>query len=1210
MAITKSDIKLLESQELSDAITGGGLMTQNEVVDGSINNLFADISRLDRTTGRVSLRKAFAAVQTADSAEYFGSHAIIAAPATDAAVDVTMFSTSDDTDKRPSAQAEIESYVIQSTAIQQNLFGVHPAGISQITLISIVGQSKLIIGETYKLVEDFELAGEFGQFVKISGITITTTVFTDSLGSYSLDLIVLDITEPLLSTFHGGVQDRYTVYRDASTTVFSTTSSAASRYYGIRPVSASSAALDTTINVNSIFAQVTPAAQSESILADAIVGGELVRPVQSGNTAFGVRINYDLIADGVTQFSLGSGVIKGSVVVSGHVSATENDDGTFSITSNTGNWVRSITIDYVAGVVSLVGNTTITLASQLYATFTFKPATAISDVSDTAAIDVTTGTRALNYVKTLNPIPAPFTLYIDYMAQGNWIRLSDINGDGILGSETTGVGAGTVNFTTGTVSVTLGALPDVGSKILFGWGGTQHYEIRSDAEVKESYIEHTVPEAAIVPLSLTITWMSGGVTKTATDDGLGAISGDATGGVIYSTGEVGFLPATLPDPNATITYDYDYGVVEQEVFTPTRDGAGNITLNMTNASAIKPNSVEVTFDLTTVDRTHTNIVKVRWDVSEGISRYDIDRTSSASTTRANVSIIDDGAGSFGYDTSSSITYTANGVIIISPQLNINHTSYSPLPSYKNWSTSSTLDYFVDASTVTVNYILDSATPTTAQSTIPSPSLLIYLCPTVENKVIPKSMRFTLSEHTYIDRLGSVYRYPTSDTSGAGTLSGTIDYASSLVTLTDWGIYVNGWGTPQPGTSTIAVQSLLTQYGDWTNYETLFRTAGAPLRPASFFVSANKASDGTLMSDSADQNGILYTADLAGTIDVNNGIARIRYGRLVTAAGNETQDWYDILNLEYDEYGALTGEVWQPEYVVPNSSIYNAVIFSSIPVDASIVGINPARLPSDGRVPIFNKGGVVVIHETESESMPVGLIAAQSVVLTNTDYSLIELYDQDKKQVDFLLYTVDLATSTVTMASPLDLSAYSEPLVAYKRLEDMKVLSDVQINGELSLTSQLSNAYTPAAFVSSALLFGDLASRYNTLFDQATWTGVFSDELIGTQANGTYNDLSFPLLIQNDSAIKERWALQFTSSTGFNIIGEKVGIIGTGTIASNVAPINIISGLPYFTLDFNGFGAGWSTGNAIRFNTTAANSPIWFNRTTMPSNDTLDPTDAS
>jgi hypothetical protein len=195
-----------------------------------------------------------------------------------------------------------------------------------------------------------------------------------------------------------------------------------------------------------------------------------------------------------------------------------------------------------------------------------------------------------------------------------------------------------------------------------------------------------------------------------------------------------------------------------------------------------------------------------------------------------------------------------------------------------------------------------------------------------------------------------------------------------------------------------------------------------------------------------------------------------------------------------------------------------------------------------------------------------------------------------------------------MASPLDLSAYSEPLVAYKRLEDMKVLSDVQINGELSLTSQLSNAYTPAAFVSSALLFGDLASRYNTLFDQATWTGVFSDELIGTQANGTYNDLSFPLLIQNDSAIKERWALQFTSSTGFNIIGEKVGIIGTGTIASNVAPINIISGLPYFTLDFNGFGAGWSTGNAIRFNTTAANSPIWFNRTTMPSNDTLDPTD--
>ena len=64
MPILDGDIKLLASQVLDDVPEGGGMATGNEIVDGVSNNLFNDISELDRTYGKISLRKVFPAVTT------------------------------------------------------------------------------------------------------------------------------------------------------------------------------------------------------------------------------------------------------------------------------------------------------------------------------------------------------------------------------------------------------------------------------------------------------------------------------------------------------------------------------------------------------------------------------------------------------------------------------------------------------------------------------------------------------------------------------------------------------------------------------------------------------------------------------------------------------------------------------------------------------------------------------------------------------------------------------------------------------------------------------------------------------------------------------------------------------------------------------------------------------------------------------------------
>jgi len=103
MAITATDIKLMQSERLTDNADGGGRMSGNEVVDGVSNNLFPDISSLDRVYGRVSLRKAFAAVLTNDTDMLLGGHAIIQSLPADANVSVLIFQTGSHTDERAAA---------------------------------------------------------------------------------------------------------------------------------------------------------------------------------------------------------------------------------------------------------------------------------------------------------------------------------------------------------------------------------------------------------------------------------------------------------------------------------------------------------------------------------------------------------------------------------------------------------------------------------------------------------------------------------------------------------------------------------------------------------------------------------------------------------------------------------------------------------------------------------------------------------------------------------------------------------------------------------------------------------------------------------------------------------------------------------------------------------------------------------------------------
>src|SRR5690606_7942381 len=195
---------------------------------------------------------------------------------------------------------------------------------------------------------------------------------------------------------------------------------------------------------------------------------------------------------------------------------------------------------------------------------------------------------------------------------------------------------------------------------------------------------------------------------------------------------------------------------------------------------------------------------------------------------------------------------------------------------------------------------------------------------------------------------------------------------------------------------------------------------------------------------------------------------------------------------------------------------------------------------------------------------------------------------------------------VTLADPLDLTGYVQPLRVVHRIEDMSIATDVQITGYLNLQRALSHDFPLGTLVSSALIVGDMQARYANLFEQTTWTSVWSNTLIGSAPSGQFNDTLYPIAVTNRGTITERWALIFTSTTAFRVVGEFSGEIAQGNTATTCAPVNPNTGVAYFTINPLGWGAGgWAVGNVLRFNTVGADFPLWIARTVLQAEATGD-----
>lgn len=527
---------------------------------------------------------------------------------------------------------------------------------------------------------------------------------------------------------------------------------------------------------------------------------------------------------------------------------------------------------------------------------------------------------------------------------------------------------------------------------------------------------------------------------------------------------------------------------------------------------------------------------------------------------------------------------ANGVIR-------NHLfTWDDLPSKVGYSACLQKYSIYQSQTVTgVKYALSSAveTPTTYVHTVAGITLNVPVPPTYSLDEVT----FNINDTLCVTQGTDIVSNPDPST-GVGTVVGTIEPVTGTVTLTEVQI-------SEPITVQNLTVAISPPASSATCHNITIRTASSPLRPGSFSVSWTSPSPANTSvelhhSATADLDGYINTSDVLGVVDYANGVVQLWFVTdYVRSIGGDfpTSD-FSFLGIP----GVTTKKSWM---AYTSTLRYNAVAYSYLPLDADLLGIDPVRLPSDGRVPIFRPGGFVVVGHTGEIEATVS--NGQTINCARERLSRVRVIGDDGVVIN-TGYTTNLNAGTVTFS---DVSGYSQPVKIQHRIEDMMMASDVQINGQLTFTRPLTHDYPLGSYVSSALVVNDLRARVSVIFDQATWNGsTWADSVSGSAAVATFNDAQFPITVTNRGALTERWLVQFTNTTAFNVIGENVGVIASGNINANCAPINPATGVPYFTIPALGWGAGWSTGNVLRFNTIGSIFPIWCVRTIQQGPETV------
>jgi hypothetical protein len=1181
MPIQSGDVKLLKSAVMADVPEGGGAPTGNAIPDGVSNAIFPDISELDRAGGRVNLRKTFVSIQTDDQDLYFGGNVIVAEPPQDPRVAITLFSNGLTFDDRDEASSRIESYLNKGPEWAGFLYENHLQGQRVVQLFQRPNSELPNVGQTLVLVQNEGTGTEKEQYIRATSVSSEERLFYDPVTQqdYKAWIVTVDLSDSLRFDFTGTSANRPFTRATNATRTRDTVVADAGTYVGVVPLTQQAVLGDFTVKGSSIYTQLVPSAQTETPISDVRSNGLSAALVSTGDP---VTLSLSLGFTTTQNMFVGGPIYPASLTIT-RSGVTVTDSGGLLISGG----IEVGQVDYDNGILSLSQNVFGTSSGTHSVTFT--PATIPDLISDQRAIRITPENQSLSYVFTLDVVPARRTLSISYLAQGRWYVLRD-DGSGALKGIDSAYGIGTLNYSTGSVVATLGALPDIGSALviqsfseslnepssnttLFN-GGKVYAPINTNGDQSEEKGSKPIRIGSVI-----VQWNDGTV-RTATDNGFGQLQGDATGSVDYSDGVIRISPNALPPAGTVFLIDVDGS--EGETAPGISLSNGNI-----GSTNIAPGTVSFPVSAT-IDYSYS---------------YGFPSKPSFSTKTVTLLISDNGAGGLrfrdpgnnNFISCGTINY-ATGVINVSPahglsRFDVNGPQVTVTNTYSGTTSSWTLRW--DSVTSGVRAL--GITSTTATVTYSSTAAGTDSISVTVNQYVARTLMvpnytlrgasFGVGSMRYLQLADNTLVRDPSPTSGGGTPSGSVSPALGVAFLSHWPTgaaptILNWRGMIVP--PTVGVEA------PFTSFESIFRTAATPIRSGSMSV-LGTMQDGTTFNVTAGVDGKIDGTRVKGRVDYEYGLVELYF---VNPSGDPS------LNVDLSHLGIAGLTNIPRDLVMLNSVRYNAVSFSYLPIDAELLGIDPVRLPSDGRVPIFRPGGFGVVGHTGEITATVS--NAQTINCGRVRLSRVRVIGDDGIVIN-TGYTADLEAGTVTFTN---VAGYSQPVTIQHRIEDMAVIRQTDINGEVTFTRPMTHTYpVPGSYLSSALIAGDLFARVPLVFDQSTWNGTFSDTP-GTAATATFNNTTYPITVTNRGAITEKWVAQFTNSTSFNIIGENVGVIATGSTGADCAPVNPNTGVPYFTIPALGWGTGWATGNVLRFNTIGAMFPVWVVRTVQQGPETV------
>ncbi|WP_315077083.1 hypothetical protein [Acinetobacter guillouiae] len=598
MPIETKDLVIYEPERLTDNDDGGGKYNGKIIVDGLSNNLFDDISELDRTMGNVSLRKIFPAVTTADTDKLMGATVFVSELPKDPNVSALLFSTKSWTDQRKSAQNRIENYLAKGGQMAGIPLDTHYQGMKILQAVMFPQEVESSIGDTIALVSNEGSTFQHEQYVRITKVETRTAVMMVDGKQVEYKVATYSLNDPLDQDYVGLSIKQWISNEKSQTIIRETIVADTGLYYSSKKLKNSAGVGEFTVNVGDIFTQLIPSAQTESPIVDVNAAGESVVLVQGNSAA--ISANFATTVGTSQNLYIGSSVMPSSVSFTLFGQQVIDQGGLLKNVQGT----QVGMIDYQRGLIQWTasagtGSTTLVI--------TFTPAAAPSQYFQSYSIPVTQNNQSINWTGVLIPIPAPGSLSISYMAQGKFYELKD-DGSGQLKGSSTTFGSGRINYETGSWTLTAGALPDVGSPILLLWGTPIVTFVRSGLPVNKAVFAFKLDKDSIAP-GVTIDWFLEGVAKKAISNAQGKFTGDATGSINYTTGIGEIIPLKLPQKNTAFVVTYNYGTAQtQTVSNVNPDTSQKLTFTIGTGSTLQPNSISLKIPVESTDKTVLDFV--------------------------------------------------------------------------------------------------------------------------------------------------------------------------------------------------------------------------------------------------------------------------------------------------------------------------------------------------------------------------------------------------------------------------------------------------------------------------------------------------------------------------------------------------------------------------------------------------------------------------